>query len=473
MANILNTFQGISIPIKISFPIKILFFPFLIWLNHSAQGTTLSDYYQENNAAPELTLLEKNTEFPELTLFKFNFKSVLWPTRDAQWHHQLNVYVPKKVLSTQGILFVNGGINRYPNYVQKRDIYDNPAIAQGLYQLAASLSTIIIELKDIPNQYASFEPGQLVKEDFLVAYTWLQAMNGKGCHWPAQLPMAKSTSLAIDAFEASSQALGLATIPKNYLITGLSKRGWSSWLTMLEDKRISAILPGVIGILDTNDTLLHIKNSLGRWPEAFFPYVDNGISDTVGTEPFKHLMQAIDPWQYKNLPNYQSRFDIPKLFLIASNDEFFVPDSQNQLIDRMPGKNYYRVLPNESHYLDFGTYLKTTAVFYQMLAGNLTLPDVTWSLKMQKLATVSANQQPLKSTLWVANNPQARDFRKTIGIPYKPIELTSTFSNEEWVITLPKMALNEGYTAHFVELTFAHGVVLTTPVFISPDTYPN
>jgi len=77
-------------------------------------------------------------------------------------------------------------------------------------------------------------------------------------------------------------------------------------------------------------------------------------------------------------------------------------------------------------------------------------------------------------TLWQATNPDARNFRlDAIGPAYKSTVLTPSGPNT-WVARVPKPA--KGWTAYFVELTFAsggtHPLKMTTAVRVTPDTLP-
>jgi PhoPQ-activated pathogenicity-related protein len=63
----------------------------------------------------------------------------------------------------------------------------------------------------------------------------------------------------------------------------------------------------------------------------------------------------------------------------------------------------------------------------------------------------------------------ARDFRDACGIRYQPTNITpSTPTNALVHMETPE----QGWSATFVEATFADGFVATTPVQIMPDRYP-
>lgn len=87
---------------------------------------------------------------------------------------------------------------------------------------------------------------------------------------------------------------------------------------------------------------------------------------------------------------------------------------------------------------------------------------------------VDTKTQPSAVRLWRATNPNARDFRlEKIGPAYKSTNLKPS-SSGSYVIRVDEPP--KGYTAYFVELTYASGskypFKFTTGVKIIPDIEP-
>jgi PhoPQ-activated pathogenicity-related protein len=87
---------------------------------------------------------------------------------------------------------------------------------------------------------------------------------------------------------------------------------------------------------------------------------------------------------------------------------------------------------------------------------------------------VVSGDKPTEVKMWAANNPEKRDFRlMTIGPAYKSSALTSA-DGKTWIAHLDKP--QKGWTAYFVEMTFASGMKypfkFTTAVRVTPDTLP-
>ena len=88
--------------------------------------------------------------------------------------------------------------------------------------------------------------------------------------------------------------------------------------------------------------------------------------------------------------------------------------------------------------------------------------------------TVQTKDQPTEVKLWQATNAKARDFRlDTIGAAYKSTPLAAEKAGVYRAQVAPPA---EGYTAYFVELTFASGgkypFKFTTGVRVTPDKLP-
>ncbi len=71
--------------------------------------------------------------------------------------------------------------------------------------------------------------------------------------------------------------------------------------------------------------------------------------------------------------------------------------------------------------------------------------------------------------MWSAENPITRDFRYSCVIHYQPTDIM--VNEQASKINIP--ASKQGWSASYVELDFTGGLRTSTPIFISPDTYPN
>ncbi|MBM3845258.1 MAG: hypothetical protein FJ405_03095, partial [Verrucomicrobia bacterium] len=206
------------------------------------------------------------------------------------WEHWLTVIRPDKVETSVGFLFITGG-GRRPNPPSKPD--DN------LIRTALQTGSVVSELKDVPNQpivFAGETKGR--SEDSLIAYTWDKYLRTGDEKWPARLPMTKAAVRAMDAVTAFTRTAEGGAIPvEKYVVSGGSKRGWTSWTTAAVDRRVIAVVPIVIDLLNIVPSFKHHWEAYGFWAPAVGDYVRNGIMNWTGTVEYENLMKIEEPFE--------------------------------------------------------------------------------------------------------------------------------------------------------------------------------
>ena len=106
-----------------------------------------------------------------------------------------------------------------------------------------------------------------------------------------------------------------------FVVAGGSKRGWTTWTTAAVDKRVVAIIPIVIDVLNIEPSMLHHYAAYGFWAPAIGDYTTFSIMDWNGTPEYEALMKIEEPYEYRQ------RLTMPKFIINASGDQFFLPDS--------------------------------------------------------------------------------------------------------------------------------------------------
>jgi PhoPQ-activated pathogenicity-related protein len=379
------------------------------------------------------------------------------------WTHWITVIRPPQVTSDVGLLFISGGSNERP--VPTRP----PA---WLVDAARDTNTVTAELRLVPNQPVVFKDDPTKKprsEDDMIAYTWDKFLRTGDDRWLARLPMTKSAVRAMDAVTAfAKSADGSGHTVSRFVVSGASKRGWTTWTTAAVDRRVVAIVPAVIDMLNVEPSFIHHWRAYGAWSNAVDDYVHHGIMDWMGTPEFRALMKIEEPFEYRD------RLTLPKLILNASGDQFFLPDSSQFYFDQLRGEKHLRYVPNTSHSLDKTDALETVQAFYASIVSNTSRPVVKWSFEKDGSIKVVATQRPDSVQLWQASNPSARNFRlDVVGAAYTSTTLTPEGPNT-WRARVP--APSSGWTAYFVEMTFPTGgkypLKLTTSVRVAPDRLP-
>jgi len=377
------------------------------------------------------------------------------------WRHLVTIIKPSKVQHSTGFLFITGGSTDSKPPAQP------PA---NLTSLAVDTGTVVTELRMVPNQpltFASETKGRV--EDSFIVYTWDKFLRGGDENWPARLPMTKSAVRAMDAVTAfcATEQAGKVKVDR-FVVSGASKRGWTTWATAAVDKRISAIIPIVIDVLNLNPSFQHHWRAYGFWAPAINDYVDGKIMDWMDTPEYEKLRKIEDPYEYRD------RLTMPKLLVNATGDQFFLPDSSRFYFDDLKGEKYLRYVPNAEHSLRGTDAFETVQAYYESLLSGNARPQISWKFAKDGSIKVKASGEPSAVKLWQASNPKARDFRvDTIGRIWKDSP-ARPLKHGEWVAGIEKP--KTGWTAYFVELTYPgsgkKSLKFTTAVRVVPDTLP-
>ena len=81
---------------------------------------------------------------------------------------------------------------------------------------------------------------------------------------------------------------------ERFFVAGGSKRGWTTWTTAAVDKRVVAISPMVIDMLNVVPSFVHHWRVYGFWAPAIKDYVDSKVIDWMFTPENKKLLQIAD-----------------------------------------------------------------------------------------------------------------------------------------------------------------------------------
>ena len=146
------------------------------------------------------------------------------------------------------------------------------AISLGL-ELARKSKAPVAFLYDIPNQ--PLLEGNL-REDDLIAETFVRYLKSGDESWPLLLPMVKAVVKAMDVLQAFGKKEWRMPIDK-FIVAGASKRGWTTWLTAAVDKRVGAIVPVVIDVLNMRAQMSRQVQAFGTYSARLGPYSSRGL----------------------------------------------------------------------------------------------------------------------------------------------------------------------------------------------------
>ncbi|BDC48334.1 hypothetical protein F183_A06500 [Bryobacterales bacterium F-183] len=440
-----------------------LFFGLLLTLT-AADETALDRYVKAPDPNFKWSLVN-TMEGKGFKAYVLDMTSQKWRTEKEVdkpiWRHWVTVYVPDGVKTSTGFLFISGGSTTNPNPPSRPDILTA--------QVALDTGAVAIELRMIPNQPLVFpDDGKPRTEDAIIAYTWDKFLRGGDEQWPLRLPMTKAAVRAMDAVTAfcASEAGGKIKVDQ-FVVGGASKRGWTTWTTAAVDKRVKAIVPIVIDMLNIVPSFEHHWRVYGFWAPAIKDYEQAGIMNWTRTKRYKELMKIEEPFEYRD------RLTMPKFIVNAAGDQFFIPDSSQFYWDKLKGEKYLRYIPNADHSMNGSDALQSIIAFVDAAIKGNKPPEYDWKVEKNGDIVVKSKDKPTAVKVWMAKNPDARDFRvEKIGRVYKSEDLTESKPGE-WIAKAPK--LEKGYAAYFVELTYPSGTKhpfkFTTQVKVWPEEY--
>ena len=428
-------------------------------------GETALDRYV---AKPDPTYswkVVRTVEGNPVTQYIVDLKSQTWRTeKDVDrpiWQHWLTIVKPTKLASKIAYLRITGGANGG----------EAPQSAEAAtLKLAEVTNTVVAELKMVPNQpLVLHQDGVRRSEDDFIAYTWDQFIKTGDETWPARLPMVKSAVRAMDCVQEllASEQGGKVAIEK-FVVSGGSKRGWTTWCTAAVDKRVVAAIPIVIDVINVPVCSRHHVAAYGFYAQALGDYVRHNLKAHANDPRTKLLYEIEDPYSYRD------RLTMPKFVVNAAGDQYFPPDSSQFYFGDLQGEKYLRYVPNADHSLRDSDAQESIIAFYQTILAGSARPKYAWTFEQDGSIRVKSETAPKSVTLWQATNPKARDFRLlTIGKAYQSQTLNDQ-GGGTFVGKIDPPA--SGWTAFFLELTFDVGqsfpLKLSTAVRILPDTLP-
>jgi len=343
--------------------------------------------------------VEESYQLEDLKVYDLRLISQQW--REFIWKHTLTVIVPEEIKHDGALLFITGGKNKDGEPVKRGGDDD---FIKTMARVAEKNSAMVAIIWQIPNQ--PLYDG--MTEDELISFTLHNYKNDGDYTWPLLFPMVKTAVRAMDAVQAFSSETLDHDISR-FVITGASKRGWTTWLTGANDPRVAAIGPMVIDVLNMSVNLDYQVEVWKEYSIQIEDYTKLGIPQEANTESGNEITTMIDPYSYRE------KLSMPKMIFIGTNDEYWPVDAIKNYIDEIPGKNYIHYVPNAGHGLGDGqqALMALSAFFGRTLSGAL-YPVCNWDIEQsdrQLFLSVETSPDLLQGAqLWSADS-EDRDFR--------------------------------------------------------------
>ncbi|GEO08201.1 PhoPQ-activated pathogenicity-related family protein [Segetibacter aerophilus] len=373
-------------------------------------ATALSHYLNNGDKSYEWKIRDSST-IDNVTVYGLLLTSQKW--REYTWTHQLSILVPNEIKYDGALLFITGGsINKegLPNWSGKDD-----ALIQSFSTIAQKNNAVVAVLRQAPNQPLYDN----LTEDALISFTLHNFQKDGDYSWPLLFPMVKSATRAMDAVQEFTKHKRAHTINR-FVVSGASKRGWTTWLTGASDKRVTAIAPMVIDMLNMPVSMNYQVKVWNDYSIQIEDYVKLGIVQNMGNEKGKALVTMIDPYSYRK------KLTMPKMIFMGTNDEYWPIDNIKNYYDSIPGTNLIHYIPNVGHSMgDKQEAMMNLNAFFGMTINHTSYPVCSWkatnSSKGLQL-TINATASKLTDVIiWTADSKDM-DFRndkwtsKSLGI---------------------------------------------------------
>ncbi|SIO65592.1 PhoPQ-activated pathogenicity-related protein [Singulisphaera sp. GP187] len=388
----------------------------------------LDDYVKKADPAYAWNFVSSKTT-DGTTVHWIKLTSQVW--QGITWSHNLSIIEPKELAYPDAaVLFITGG-----------KVGDGPRdgdLTVG-FALAKACQARVIVLPQVPNQ--PLLGGK--NEDTLIAETFVRYLETKDEEWPLLFPMVKSAVRAMDAAQEFGKEKDKPIT--RFVVTGASKRGWTTWLTGASDPRVKAIAPMVIPTLNLDAQNKHqLENFGGKFSEQIQDYTDRGLIGKESRPNAKELLAMVDPFTYRN------RLRLPKLQINGTNDPYWTLDSLNLYWDELVGSKWVVYLPNAGHGLDQHRDYAMSAVgaLFRHSIGEKPFPKFSWkhddnegSLRL----VVDSAPAPKSVQVWEATS-DSLDFRKS--------KWSATAVEPKEKMTIDKATPATGNIAFFADLEY-------------------
>ena len=379
--------------------------------------------------------------FPSTQTLLIKLTSQTW--QGIPWWHWLGVVRPTNLRHPGHVLLVvSGGKN-------SKKIPRMPPEMLLLSGIAQRLGMTVAVLGQVPNQ--PLLGGR--SEDTLIAHTFQKFLETGDRSWPCLLPMVKSVVRAMDCVQELARNEFDHRVEK-FVVTGGSKRGWTTWLSGAMDSRVCAIAPIVIDTLNIKDQMSHQLESWGGYSNKIEDYTRLDLPNRLQEPDSQKLLSLVDPYLFRD------RLTMPKLIIIGTNDRYWPVDAVNLYFADLRGEKHIHYVPNAGHGLGRGAIgaVSTIQALCAAAVEGKALPASTWKFQEEKARVnlrMRPGGRPKAVRLWKASSDK-RDFRD-VRWSSTLVEKGSENDGGAPVFEAPVERPARGFVAVYGEFTYDSG----------------
>ncbi|CAF0780190.1 unnamed protein product [Brachionus calyciflorus] len=357
-----------------------------------SERTLLEDYvFDDNDISVVKHEILSSTVNQGYTLHKLNLTSLKWfnellTNRPIWWHH-VYVSVPDNLDSTRPIFY-------YIDDGRNNETESPSETAKLLSEFSTKCKCITVIQRQIPNQpiiFTADPKSKLRIEDDIIASTFglfffnrTLFPNNTYNNVPLLFPMTKAVKRGFDETVKFLKSKNV-NFTEKFVVSGASKRGWTSWLITAVDQRVIATMPIVFDLLNWQKNLhIQFKSLGGGYTYATYDYFLVGLTAKLDTKEIREILKLVDPLFY--LEKYSGR---KFLLFSATEDQFFLPENTKawwqDLSIQTNNQIYIKRLANVDHYLNQQSKLQIVSdikVFMDLMhketSSTRTLPILKW-----------------------------------------------------------------------------------------------
>ena len=394
----------------------------------------LAGYVKRAEPAARVAVTDEHTE-KGLAVTTLELVSQSW--RGKPWRHELRVFRP---------------MPSKPGDVAVLAVSGSEALAR---ELARRTGRPVATLSDVPNQPLFFGK----REDDLLAHTFAQYLQSGDEEWPLLFPMTKAAVAAMDA-------LAERGVAERFVVTGASKRGWTSWLAGVVDERVAGIVPVVFDNLSFGAQMKHQAAVWGAYSDELSDYTLRGLQSQIDTPRGAKLVAMVDPIAYR-----AELGRVRKLVVNGTNDPYWTTDAIRPYWSALEGEKSVLYVPNGDHGIAHDErVLAATAAFVRRIAEGKAMPQVELEVRARDdrvEARIVGDETPAAARIWIARDERG-DFRKA---EYRAIEAKR--ADGAFVAELPAPKQDSVALLAEVEIgTGAERFFLSTPVRVLASEAP-
>ena len=364
-----------------------------------------------------------------------------------EWKNHILILTPREVTNDTILLFITADYR-----FRERDLIP--------FTMAANANSArVAVLFDIPNQPLF---GGL-REDWLISYTFKQFLESGDAEWPALLPMVRSTVVAMNVIVDVMAKEGRNV--EGFIVSGGSKRGWTTWLSAAADERVLGIIPVSYDTLNLKDQMEHQLFAWGDYSRSIREYVETGVLNSLEGEREDVLFRMVDPYTYRE------SIKVPKLIVVGTNDPYWPADAAGLYYHGLVGEKGLVYAPNAGHDADISRVLFSIRAMFVVLEEGVGFPAISADYQLNENSAKHSFSLHLEEDNWKLSeiriytaHSDSRDMRQA---RWNSQALRSAID----VITMDQ---TDRFTAIYFEAVFTLGdarLLLSTPIrVLEPGT---